>query len=88
MNKLLRPEKHNLKEWYPQLKEDAECTVYGFDHLKKKKYTISRMVRNAFPIEEIEKELAKCIPICSNCHRIEHLTLYKTGESAFGLDYK
>lgn len=44
-----------------------------FHHLdpKLKSFDISKMIKNYAPINEIEKEIKKCIVLCSNCHRIE-----------------
>lgn len=42
-----------------------------FDHVRGiKKYNIAHMVKLAYSIEAIKKELEKCELVCSNCHRI------------------
>lgn len=43
--------------------------VLDFDHLRDKKIVISDMA-GRFSFESIMKEIAKCDPVCSNCHRI------------------
>ena len=42
-----------------------------FDHLnpEEKSRTISRMVGEGVSIATIQAEIAKCEPVCSNCHR-------------------
>jgi hypothetical protein len=55
----------------------AECglqdhRVMEFHHIKEKKYTIGLMPNQGYCWETIKKEIDKCIPLCSNCHRIVH----------------
>lgn len=42
-----------------------------FHHLEDKDGTIARMVLSGSK-SKIEAEIAKCVLICSNCHRIRH----------------
>ena len=46
--------------------------VLDFDHvnLADKKLNVSRMARDAYSIEAIACEIAKCEIRCANCHRI------------------
>ena len=44
--------------------------VYDFHHLENKKFTIARMLHRKW--EDIVEELAHCVMICANCHRIRH----------------
>jgi len=46
--------------------------VLEFHHLGDKENSISRMVGVGYSWKNIVKEMSKCIPLCSNCHRIEH----------------
>tara|TARA_R100001530_G_scaffold58231_1_gene42306 strand:- start:532 stop:789 length:258 start_codon:yes stop_codon:yes gene_type:complete len=46
--------------------------VLEFHHLKDKDESISRMVNTGYGWKRIQNEITKCIPLCSNCHRIEH----------------
>ncbi len=50
----------NLSDW----------VVMDFDHVRGiKKANISTMVRQAYSIETIKEEVAKCDLVCANCHR-------------------
>ena len=44
--------------------------VLDFDHLRDKKYNISRMIHDGFSWKAILKEIQKCEVVCANCHRI------------------
>ena len=44
--------------------------VLDFDHLKNKKYNISRMIHDGHSWASIKKEIKKCEVVCANCHRI------------------
>lgn len=46
-------------------------TLLDFHHLEpeKKLYNISEMVKRGMAIDLILDEMAKCIVLCSNCHR-------------------
>lgn len=53
----------------------ADCSennpiVLDFDHIRDKKYNISRMVHDGFSWKAILKEIEKCEVVCSNCHRL------------------
>lgn len=45
--------------------------VYDFHHLRDKKFEISKSILN-ISIDELVKEVEKCILLCANCHRILH----------------
>jgi len=46
--------------------------VLDFHHEQDKEQGIAAMLKNGCNLEAIMKEVAKCIPLCSNCHRIVH----------------
>jgi hypothetical protein len=46
--------------------------VFDFHHLGNKEEGISYLISNA-GIEQIVNEVSKCILLCANCHRIEHI---------------
>lgn len=70
--------KTEIREYLSRYKAEKGCAdcginnplVLDFDHIKDKKYNISRMVHDGFLLKEIKKEMAKCEVVCSNCHRI------------------
>ena len=67
-------------EWRT-FKRTLKCTTCGFDHPaaldfhhedpSKKEANIHRLLQNGLS-SKLEKELAKCIVLCANCHRIHH----------------
>lgn len=81
---LARREKQQLKKRLADLKQASGCVdcgeknhiVLDFDHLKNKKYNISRMIHDGFSWKAILKEIEKCEVVCANCHRIRtHMRL-------------
>jgi len=54
--------------------ELADHRVLEFHHVGDKDFTISKMVNQGYAWERIQKEIEKCIPLCCNCHRLEHWT--------------
>lgn len=60
-------------EWLSN-KECIDCKendpiVLDCDHIRDKKFSISKMVRDAMPWDTILDELSKCEIRCANCHR-------------------
>lgn len=49
---------------------NSNIAVLEFDHLRDKKYGISRMYRDGMAITRIQEEIDKCDVVCANCHRI------------------
>ena len=54
--------------------ECAECgeddpLVLEFDHLEDKRADISALIRSACSWELVQREIAKCQILCSNCHK-------------------
>ena len=48
--------------------------VLDYHHLnpEEKETTIARMTSNKYKLEDIQKEVEKCIVLCANCHREFH----------------
>ena len=71
-------QKQELKRKLVKIKQTSGCVdcgennhiVLDFDHIKDKKYNISRMVHDGFSWKAILKEIQKCEVVCANCHRI------------------
>ena len=67
-----------LNTWISTYKELHPCKDCGlrykhyqmdFDHLRDKKWNISRIVKHTGGLEPIKAEIAKCDLVCANCHR-------------------
>ncbi len=43
-----------------------------FHHIGDKDKNVSKLVNHGYAWRRIEDEISKCIPLCANCHRIEH----------------
>ena len=83
---LAQKTKQQYKKRLREIKEASGCVdcgiknhiVLDFDHLKDKKYNVSRMIHDKFSWAAIKKEIAKCEVVCANCHRIRtHIRLTK-----------
>ena len=50
---------------------ESHPDVLEFDHVEpsSKSTDISYMAQHAYSLETIEKEIAKCVLLCANCHR-------------------
>lgn len=82
-----------MKNWFKEYKQSLSCADCGesahenpwaleFDHLDptNKKRTISRMVSEGRSKDSILEEIAKCEPVCANCHRAREYGRYQKGE--------
>lgn len=70
-----------IKIWFEEYRKTVKCIKCGENHPacldfhhkeNNKKREISAMVEDGFSIKNIKKEISKCVPLCSNCHRKEH----------------
>lgn len=69
-----------LREWVTEYKRARGCTKCDeidphclvFHHEGAKRATITRMVADGYPGEEVRTEIEKCVLLCANCHRQEH----------------
>jgi hypothetical protein len=52
----------------------ADHRVLEFHHIGDKDLNVSPMVNQGYSWDRIQKEIEKCIPLCCNCHRLEHWT--------------
>ena len=75
---LAQKTKQQYKKRLKEIKEASGCTdcgiknhiVLDFDHIRDKKYNVSRMIHDGFSWAAIKKEIAKCEVVCANCHRV------------------
>ncbi len=73
--------KKKIQTWLNELKKDISCQKCGIKHIavidfhhldsKTKDKGISYLV-SINNKKRLEEEIKKCIPLCSNCHRILH----------------
>ena len=50
---------------------EAACAL-DFHHVKEKSFAVTGGKGMLASIETLNSELAKCIVLCANCHRIHH----------------
>jgi len=75
--------KLNVRKQYQEYKKTFSCTrcsesdpvCIDFHHLRDKKYQVCKMAHSGYSFNLIKKEIAKCIPLCANCHKKEHKRL-------------
>ena len=75
---LVHYNKQQFKKKLSEIKKLSGCVdcgitnhiVLDFDHLRDKKYNISRMIHDGFSWAAIKKEISKCEVVCANCHRV------------------
>lgn len=70
------------KDWFVNYKKQLSCTVCGedrpatldFHHTDPKKTNkkVHKLVSDGHTKIRIQKEIEKCVVLCSNCHRIHH----------------
>jgi transcription elongation factor Elf1 len=71
-----------IREWFVEFKKTLQCSECGENHIacldfhhtdpRKKDYGISQMIDGNWSIKKINEEVAKCVVLCSNCHRKLH----------------
>ena len=67
---------------YYEYKKNLSCISCGFTHhvaldfhhveKKPSNVTVTNLVRDGHSWERIIKEIAKCVVLCANCHRVHH----------------
>jgi hypothetical protein len=78
----INEKKRAHREWFTAFKSTLKCTVCGedrpatldFHHTDPKKTNkkVHKLVSDGHTRIRIQKEIDKCIVLCSNCHRIHH----------------
>lgn len=56
---------------------EKDPIVLEFDHQKDKIKAVSEIIKGNYPTKTIEKEIAKCVVRCANCHRRKTARDYK-----------
>lgn len=79
---LVKKKRENeIKEWFLNLKKTYKCSncddprwyVLDFHHVDdNKEHNIGDISCGKYSKKKILEELAKCIPLCANCHRELH----------------
>lgn len=74
--------KDNRRGWMETYKKEHGCIrckitdprVLEFHHtdIAQKEFNIADYYYSQYGIEKLEREIAKCVVICANCHRILH----------------
>lgn len=80
--------KKKRKEW-AEFKSSFSCVnckinhpaVIDFHHIGEKEKAVSKFIQDG-QYSKAYKELDKCIPICSNCHRILHWEKINLGDKS------
>tara|TARA_R110000868_G_scaffold123185_2_gene326363 strand:+ start:893 stop:1153 length:261 start_codon:yes stop_codon:yes gene_type:complete len=75
-----RKRRNKIQTEFTAYKKTLACSYCGlkdhrvldFHHEQNKEQGIAAMLKNGCNLEAIMKEVSKCIPLCSNCHRIVH----------------
>ena len=76
----LKNRRKNIRIWIEDIKKQMKCSRCGFGdyraivfhHIGNKDRGIADMVKDAWSKKRILEEIKKCIPLCANCHYIEH----------------
>jgi hypothetical protein len=50
---------------------DTNILGFEFDHLHSKKFDIGTALNSNIPLDELKKEIKKCVVRCAKCHRIK-----------------
>lgn len=75
--------REQLKNWLIEYKKNSHCNICNENHPaclefhhknpKEKEYNISNVIyKKNLLLEELKKEIKKCVVLCANCHRKLH----------------
>ena len=75
-----RKRRQKIKTDFIEYKKTLSCfhcglfdhRVLDFRHVSNKDLNVSKMVNHGYSWRRIHEEIKKCIPLCCNCHRLEH----------------
>ncbi|MFT4250042.1 MAG: hypothetical protein ACMXYD_01640 [Candidatus Woesearchaeota archaeon] len=85
--KKAKKRRKKITQWYHEYKDTLSCEHCGeeenvcleFHHPdpEQKDLAPSQMKQLAYSIARIQEEMNKCVVLCANCHRKEHVRLEK-----------
>ena len=77
--------RHKIRAWFDEIRRNTVCVDCGlsgeespwlieYHHRNPddKEDEVGFLVGAGYSIERIEREMAKCDPLCPNCHRLHH----------------
>ncbi|WP_293029349.1 homing endonuclease associated repeat-containing protein [Natronococcus sp.] len=79
-----------IRRWLYEYKERyCECLrceedrppCLDFHHPNEKERSVATMVVNGHSKKSIREEIGRCVVLCANCHRLEHLEIPDSAES-------
>ncbi len=86
------------RRWVNEQKESRGCNQCGvgdpavldFHHTdpQTKRMAINEMVTHGYGKDELRSEIAKCVVLCTNCHRKEHSDVPDAGRRRWLYEYK
>jgi hypothetical protein len=85
-----KQKRRELVEWYREYKKTLRCADCGQDHPAtlefhhldptKKDALVSRLIATTSSLRRLQEEMAKCVVLCANCHRIRHWNERERGD--------
>jgi len=76
-----------IKKWLNDYRSNLNCSKCNEDHPatldfhhknpKEKEFQVTHLAHYGYSIDRIKKEIAKCMVLCSNCHRKLHFNQNK-----------
>lgn len=79
--KTLPARRKRNRVYVARLKLEAGCSKCSYNehpaaldyhHTKDKNMSIARLAARQVSLKTLDKEIAKCVVLCANCHRVEH----------------
>jgi 5-methylcytosine-specific restriction endonuclease McrA len=73
-----RETRKKLQEYIDNIRNNGKCFLCGktntleFHHIYNKKYNLSDLPRKTLSLDKAKKEVAKCILLCTKCHKKVH----------------
>ncbi|MBV9258860.1 MAG: hypothetical protein JO215_12670 [Ktedonobacteraceae bacterium] len=92
-----REKKRKIQEWYREYKKTLRCADCGqshpatleFHHLDpaQKDFHVSQILHETTSLRRLQEEIAKCVVLCANCHRIRHWNEKHGSDELLGDDF-